>query len=157
MNNQVKTISYNYHESMQEKMADKPFSGAGKTTRPKASIVMGTLIVLFPKCPICWAVYLSMLGSLALSQLPYTSWLLPVLLATLAFHLFMLFRKSEQNGYLPFALSLAGAVLILSGRFFFPLENWLMIAGMGMIVSGSLLNSFLNIRLPIISFKKHTI
>ena len=144
MNNQAKTISYNYQENMHAKMAGQPPSETGKRTRSMPSILMGALIVLFPKCPICWAVYLSMLGSLALSQLPYTSWLLPVLLSTLAFNLFMLFRKSEQNGYLPFALNLAGAVLILSGEFFFPTEKWLMIAGMGMIVSGSLLNSFLN-------------
>jgi hypothetical protein len=157
MNNQLEIPSCSCHSNMQEKMEDKPFSEIGKTTRSIPSVLMSILIAFFPKCPICWAVYMSMFGSLGLARLPYMPWLLPVLLSFLALHLFMLFRKSSQNGYVPFALSLAGAVLILSGRFFFPLEKWLMVTGVVMIISGSLLNSFSNTRLPIINFKKHTI
>jgi protein SCO1/2 len=35
---------------------------------------------LFPKCPICWAAYLSMLGVTGLSQIPYAPWLQPILI-----------------------------------------------------------------------------
>jgi hypothetical protein len=157
MNNQLEIPSGGRNTNIQEKMTKKPFSEISETTRSIPSVLMSIPIAFFPKCPICWAVYMSMVGSLSLAQLPYAPWLLPVLLSFLASHLFMLFRKSSQNGYVPFALSLAGAVLILSGKFFFPLEKWLMIAAVAIIISGSLLNSFSNTRLQIINFKKHTI
>ena len=111
------------------------------------SILLNILIAFFPKCPICWAVYMSMLGSLGLSKLPYMKWILPVLLVLLCIHLIMLFIRAKQTGYLPFALSVAGAMFIIFFRTFFMAEKWLLITGMILTVSGSLLNSFSNIRL----------
>lgn len=118
------------------------------TTTAKAvpSILMSILIAFFPKCPFCWAVYMSMFGSVGLAKLPYMSWLLPVLMAMLAFHLIMLWRKSPQHGYVPFVLSLLGSLMIVVGRTYFPLQEWILISGITCIVSGSLLNSFFQIR-----------
>lgn len=125
-------------------------SSAGKvTTTAKAvpSILMSVLIAFFPKCPFCWAVYMSMFGSVGLAKLPYMGWLLPVLMVLLAFHLVMLWKKTAQHGYIPFVLSLLGSLLIIIGRSYFPLEEWVLIAGIACIISGSLLNSFFQIRL----------
>ena len=73
-------------------------------------------------------------------------WLLPVLFIFLALNLYLMFRRVRQNGYLPFAASLTGAVIILCGRTYFPHEKWLLITGMALIISGSLLNNFFHLR-----------
>lgn len=124
-------------------------STAGKvTTTAKAvpSILMSVLIAFFPKCPFCWAVYMSMFGSVGLAKLPYMGWLLPALMVLLAFHLVMLWKRTARHGYVPFVLSLLGSLSIVVGRTYFPLQEWVLIAGIACIVSGSLLNSFFQIR-----------
>jgi hypothetical protein len=116
-------------------------------------MLLSILIAFFPKCPVCWAVYMSMFSSVGLANIPYMRWLLPVLSVSLGIHLFLLYRKIPQRGYLPFVVSLAGAILMLGGKYFFPAEKWLLIAGMSLIISGSLLNSLAFIRLPFAVYK----
>lgn len=141
--------------SQQEVKTDKPLMTIRKTSKSLPSVLMSILIAFFPKCPMCWAVYMSMFGSLGLARLPYMPWLLPVLFFFMAIHLFILFRKAQQKGYLPFLLSLTGATIILLGRGFFPAEKWLLISGMVLIISGSLFNSFSgNIRIHFNLFKR---
>lgn len=100
----------------------------------------------------CWAAYMSMFGSIGLAEIPYMSWLFPVLLGFMGLHLFLLLRKRREKGYGPFLLSLGGALVILGARYLFPGTRWLMFAGMLLIVSGSLWNSFSFSR-PKISFR----
>ncbi|MEM0577429.1 hypothetical protein [Flavobacterium polysaccharolyticum] len=107
-----------------------------------SSVALSVLIAFFPKCPLCWAAYMSLFGFLGLSQLPYMSWLLPVLLVFLGIYLVILYRKSHKNGYIPFQLSLTGAILLLIGKLFFPLEKWIAVLGMIFIISSSLWLSF---------------
>jgi mercuric ion transport protein len=154
MSDSKEMSSCNCHHNSQDKGMDEPFSGVKKTGRMLPSVLMSILIAFFPKCPFCWAIYMSMFGSIGLARLPYMPWLFPVLMAFLAFHLLMLWRKVPQKGYLPFLISLAGAVVILSGKVFFPLAQWLSVAGMVLIISGSLLNNFSNIRIPLTNFKR---
>ena len=59
----------------------------------------------------CWAVYMSMFGSLGLAKLPYMKWLLPVMMIFLAIHLFFLYKRIRVAGYLPFIISMLGAFL----------------------------------------------
>jgi hypothetical protein len=122
--------------------AESTLSQIKMTSKSLPSILTSVLIAFFPKCPMCWAVYMSTFGSLGLVQLPYMPWLLPVLLLFFAVHLFMLYRKISQKGYLPFFVSLAGACVIITCRSYLPQEKWLLISGMILIISGSLLNSF---------------
>jgi mercuric ion transport protein len=107
-----------------------------------SSVALSVLIAFFPKCPLCWAAYMSLFGFLGLSQLPYMSWLLPVLLLFMGIYLIILYKKSPKKGYIPFHLSLAGAVLLLIGKLFFPLEKWIVVLGMIFIISSSLWLSF---------------
>lgn len=132
-----------------------PLRAAGKTAKTLPSTLLSILIAFFPKCPLCWAAYMSMFGFLGLSRLPYLSWLLPVLLAFLAFHLFVLWRKASRSGYyLPLLLSIAGALFILCGRTWLPGEKWVLVTGMTGIIAGSLFNSFPIKRFPSVSYKK---
>ncbi|MEO8887630.1 MAG: hypothetical protein ABI367_16310 [Mucilaginibacter sp.] len=112
-----------------------------QTTRSLPSISMSILIAFFPKCPFCWAIYMSMFSSVGLARLPYMPWLLPVLLSFLAIHLFLIYRKIPQKGYIPFAVSVLGAVIIISGKLSFPSQEWVPIPGMVLLISGSLLNN----------------
>lgn len=153
MSNSKEMSSCNCQHNAQDESMDGSFSGIKKTGRVLPSVLMSILIAFFPKCPFCWAIYMSMFGSIGLARLPYMPWLFPVLMAFLAFHLFMLWRKVPQKGYLPFLISLAGAMVILSGKVFFPLTQWLAVTGMVLIISGSLLNNFSNIRIPLTNLK----
>ena len=112
------------------------------TFKSLPSIALSVLIAFFPKCPLCWAAYMSLFGFLGLSQLPFMGWLLPALLLFLGFYLIVLYKKSRKNGYLSFQLSLIGTILLLIGKLFFPLENWIAITGMICIISSSLWLSF---------------
>lgn len=154
MSNSNEISSCNCQHSSQDESTGVSFSGVRKTGSMLPSVFMSILIAFFPKCPFCWAVYMSMFGSIGLVKLPYMPWLFPVLIGFLAFHLFMLWRKVPQKGYFPFLISLAGAVVILSGKLFFPLAQWLSVTGMILIISGSLLNNFSNIRMPLTDIKR---
>lgn len=68
----------------------------------------------FPKCPVCWAAYLSVFGVGWLKQLPYTPWLLPVFGALLLVNLASLWWRGRARGrFLAFWLGCAGAAAIL--------------------------------------------
>lgn len=142
MNTSGSTSSCCCNNNAQEPKAESALVKIKKTSKSLPSILTSILIAFFPKCPMCWAVYMSTFGSLGLVQLPYMPWLLPVLLLFFAIHLFMLYRKIPHRGYLPFLMSLGGAIVILTCRSFLPQEKWLLVTGMVLIISGSLLNSF---------------
>ncbi|MFN0215142.1 MAG: hypothetical protein ACKVT2_12875, partial [Saprospiraceae bacterium] len=69
-----------------------------KTARSAPSILLGFLVAFFPKCPICWAAYMSMFGSFGLARTPYMGWLFPVLICFLGLHLLLLLKKAPQKG-----------------------------------------------------------
>jgi hypothetical protein len=95
-----------------------------------------------------------MFSSIGLAQIPYMGWLLPVLLGFLLLHLWMLYRKTAQKGYVPFLISLVGCLLLITVRLFFPGLKWASFAAMACIISGSLLNNFITTYLPITFHKK---
>lgn len=127
----------------------KPLKYFFDIARSLFSFLLSLLIAFFPKCPVCWAVYMSMFGGLGLSQLPYLKWLLPVLLLLFALNLFLLYRKGKKTGYGPFILNLLGAVIILAGRTFFIADKELLYTGMLMVLSGSLWSGFSGIKFKI--------
>jgi hypothetical protein len=112
------------------------------SARSVPSLLLSVLVAFFPKCPMCWAAYMSLFGSVSLAQTPYQGWLFPVLLGFLGLHLFLVFRKRREKGYGPFVLSLAGALVLLISRGLVLPGNALLIVGMLCILTGSLWNSF---------------
>ena len=88
-----------------------------------ASPVFGTAVALrlalFPKCPFCWAAYLSLFGIAGLESIPYSPWLQPVLAILLLSNLTSVwFRARATNRMLPFYLVTAGALTIIASRAF---------------------------------------
>lgn len=45
--------------------------------RALLNIVPALVIAVFPKCPFCWAAYLSVLGIAGIERIPYSPWLIP--------------------------------------------------------------------------------
>lgn len=106
------------------------------------STFLAVVIAFFPKCPLCWAAYMSLFSSIGISRIPYMPWLFPILIMALGIHLFFLFRKIHEKGYLPIALCIIGALCIVLSRYYLlenPLTNYV---GLLAIISGSLLNNF---------------
>jgi protein SCO1/2 len=98
-------------------------------------------IAFFPKCPVCWAAYLSMFGITGLNSIPYSPWLVPVFIAVIGINLFALARGAKnRNGMLPFYLSLAGALFLTIPGLLLKVQAGLY-AGIFLIFAGSLLNS----------------
>lgn len=110
--------------------------------RPMPTLLLSVLLAFFPKCPVCWAAYVSMFGSVWLARTPYVTWLFPSLLALSGLNLLLLLKRAPQKGYGPFLLSLAGIAVILGARSLFPEERWLLLFGMALMALSSLLNSF---------------
>ncbi|TGD59567.1 hypothetical protein [Flavobacterium humi] len=106
------------------------------------SVVLSILVAVFPKCPLCWAVYMSMLGSFGLAKIPFMGWLLPVFIGFLGLHLWLLWRRTGEKGYGPFVVSLIGFSILLSAKLARLDLEWISASGMLFIAVGSFWNSF---------------
>ncbi len=111
-----------------------------------AASVMGTLaslaVAFFPKCPICWAAYLSVLGIAGLNQIPYSPWLQPVLGLVMLINIVSVWLRGRGTGRMGGAyLVTAGALAIVLSRIG---SGWEKVAIVGVIltVAGSLLSAF---------------
>src|SRR5229473_1953086 len=82
----------------------------------------GIGVSLLPKlmCPLCWPAYAGLVSSLGLGFLISTAYLIPLTAGFLAIAVGSLaFRAARRRGYPPFWLGLAGAVIVLTGKFYF--------------------------------------
>lgn len=99
------------------------------------------LLAFFPKCPICWAVYMSAFGVSGLQSIPYSPWLIPWIVLAIAVNLVILYRKaSVRNGLTPFWLSLAGGLFVIVPGYMFS-SPFGSILGITLLLMGALLNS----------------
>ena len=94
-------------------------ASASRPARLKSPVLPATLSILslaaafFPKCPVCWAAYLSVFGIAGLEQLPYSPWLLPLFACLMLINLGSLrFQQRSQHGTAGFYLAATGAFLI---------------------------------------------
>jgi protein SCO1 len=73
------------------------------------------LLLLFPKCPICWATYLSVFGLTGISWLEYNPnliWAFGIL--SIINLVFMLKKAKNINSYFPFVIALTGYSILFS-------------------------------------------
>lgn len=104
------------------------------------SFFMAVLIAFFPKCPLCWAAYMSLLGSWGIQTIPYKPWLLPVLCVLLVINIISLYLTGKKHHYWPLALSVAGALIVIGNRYYFHSEQ-LMYTGAALLIISSLWNT----------------
>ena len=71
-------------------------------------------VAFFPKCPLCWAAYLSVFGIAGLERIPYTPWLLPGLAGLMLAVLASSWQRGRRRGAMSaFCFTVAGTVAIL--------------------------------------------
>lgn len=111
-----------------------------KITNTVQQVVFPVLVAFFPKCPFCWAAYLSALGISGTQSIPFSPWIAPVMMAIMIFNLVLLYRKSKvRNGRIPFWISLTGTVMVGLGYLFS--VQLMAIPGIVLIFISALLNS----------------
>ncbi|HEV7395915.1 MAG TPA: SCO family protein [Pyrinomonadaceae bacterium] len=111
----------------------------------KAAPVWATLASLgfafFPKCPICWAAYLSVFGIAGLNQIPYSPWLQPILFVVMLVNLVSVWLRGWATGRLigPYLVT-AGALIIVLSRMNFGLDK-IALGGVVLTLAGSMLSA----------------
>ncbi|MGX7835504.1 hypothetical protein ACWKSR_10170, partial [Campylobacter fetus subsp. venerealis] len=113
-----------------------------KGVKKYGAILLSMLIAFFPKCPICWASYISVFGGIGLSHIAYQKWMLPVLIGFLLMHLTLLFRNIKVKGYGPLLISVAGFMILITSKVIWPEDILLLYSGISLITIGSLWNNY---------------
>lgn len=105
------------------------------------TIIFPLLIAMFPKCPVCWAAYMSAFGIAGMKSIPYSPWLIPLFVLGIGVNLWILYRaRNKRNGLTPVWFSGLGAVSLLIGGLWLDIRSG-MYAGILFILLGSILNS----------------
>lgn len=112
-----------------------------KIFRTHLSFVLSLFIAFFPKCPFCWAAYLSLFGLFDSNSIPYKPWFLPLSICLLFINILSLYITRKRHNAKPLVLSIAGAAIIVLNRM---LLQWgfLIFTGGALLVIASLWNSF---------------
>jgi protein SCO1/2 len=131
-----------------ELLSDKPATTETQRPRDKrraTSSVVGTFasvaLAFFPKCPICWAAYMSVFGIVGLDRIPYSPWLQPVLAVVLLINLGSVWlRARSTERMLAFYLASAGVIVLIASKLVHGFDKVTFI-GVGLTLAGSLLSS----------------
>ena len=114
---------------------------ARRSASPAAGVLASIALALLPKCPVCWATYMSMLGIAGLDRIPLPPWLQPLLALALLINVASTWFRARTTGRLSGPLfASAGAGAILASRFAAGWESaapW----GVGLVMAGSLLGA----------------
>ncbi|MGN6418478.1 MAG: hypothetical protein ACTHMC_13370 [Pseudobacter sp.] len=108
--------------------------------RKYVSFFLALVIAFFPKCPFCWAAYMSAFGVLGVDSIPYRSWYLPVSIGLLLVNILAVYFTGKRHQYKPLLLTIAGALLIIGNRIWLQ-SDFMMFAGLFLLVAGSAWNS----------------
>jgi protein SCO1/2 len=112
-----------------------------KAAPPVLSTLASLGVAFFPKCPVCWAGYMSMFGIASLGQVPYSPWLQPVLVVVMLINLASVWIRGRSTGRMsPFYLVSIGALAIVMSKRGLGLEKaalW----GVAFTFAGSMLSA----------------
>lgn len=113
-------------------------AAVGKVSSPLLSSVSAVVVAFFPKCPMCWAAYLSLFGVASVDWLTPSPWLLPLFALVLIVNvgsLWWIGKRSQRR--IGFYLAALGALTILTNSLWLEL-TWLGAIGIALTVLGSL-------------------
>ena len=117
------------------------------------ALVSGVLVLLMPKCALCWAAYMSVLSSLGLS-IPYRPWFFPVALALFLVTLIkLLIQVIRKKKFVNFFLAIAAGVLIYFNRQAATV-NFAGAAAIVLMILAVMMDNFLKMGKLIVSFIK---
>jgi protein SCO1/2 len=125
----------------QAAMKDPPI---GRKVARASTPILGTVaafaVAFFPKCPICWAAYLSMFGIAGLNQIPYLPWMQPILIVAMLINLVSVWLRGWLTGrILASCLVSAGAILVLISKMW-PAGEKAVLFGVMLTFTGSILS-----------------
>jgi len=121
--------------------SERKTSGRKQATSPILGTLFSIGFAFFPKCPICWAAYLSVFGIAGLEQIPYSPWLRIVFAIVMLINLGSVWLRARATGrMLGFYLVSLGAAAIIVSKF---RESWAPLAFVGILLtlSGSMLSA----------------
>ena len=99
------------------------------------NVVAGTLVLLVPKCALCWTAYLSLFGWAGVSAFAYRPWFIPVAVIFFCFTIGrLLWRAMHNRQFIAFGLALPGAALIAWQKMQMA-ETWITVLAMGLMVA----------------------
>jgi protein SCO1/2 len=74
-------------------------------------------LAFFPRCPACWAAYMSVLGIAGLDKIPYSPWLQPILFGLMLLNLLVVWLRGRATRRMSaFFLVTAGAIAIIASK-----------------------------------------
>lgn len=91
-----------------------------KRKLPKINMTLFSAIgvLIIPKCPLCWAAYMSIFSALGVSTIEYQAWLLPSMLILLALSVSLaLYQAFKRKRYNYIRIIVVGVLLVLLGKF----------------------------------------
>jgi protein SCO1/2 len=113
-----------------------------RATSPLFGTAVALGLALFPKCPFCWAAYLSLFGIAGLESIPYSPWLQPLLAILLLSNLTSVWFRARATGrMIPFYLVTAGALTIIASKVFAAPET-AGLTGVFLTLAGSVWSAF---------------
>ena len=130
----------------EEQVVDRAAALLNEPARPEpvASIIGASAslaIAFFPKCPVCWTAYMSVLGIAGLEQIPYSPWLRPALAVLMLLNLLSVWVRGRSTGpMIGFYLVAAGVTTILLSKTSAVLDP-AAVAGVLLTVAGSLVSA----------------
>lgn len=117
-------------------------------------IVASVLVVLMPKCAMCWAAYMSVFTSLGLTAVRYQPWFLPVSIALFVCTLIkLLITAVRRRNYTAFALALIGSSVILYQKYY-PVPETMRMVAMLMLVAAVMMDNLRTLWRSI-GFRRH--
>jgi protein SCO1/2 len=133
---------------LSENAPDRAHASLGRRSAcPLVATLASVGVAFFPKCPVCWAAYLSLFGIATLEQIPYAPWLLPLLAAAVLVNLLSVWLRARASGrFGAFYLVAAGAAVIFASNLGIGSEA-VAISGVGLTLAGSLLSALDRVQL----------
>jgi protein SCO1/2 len=112
-----------------------------KTVAPVFSTFVSLGVAFFPKCPFCWAGYLSLFGIASLNRIPYSPWLQSVLIVVMVINLASVGLRGRVTGRMSgFYLVGGGALTMLASKMGLSWEGTPMV-GVVLTLAGSMLSA----------------
>lgn len=121
----------------EQSSGSRKFAAARAGGRHIAAVMVPFAVIFFPKCPLCWAAYLSLFGITGLASITASPWMLFALVLLMLANLAAIYRRGiRHKDLLPFYLSVLGVFIILLPGMYFAVP-YISFLGIALIFIGS--------------------